>query len=208
MIHGSIEDALLGEVVGLNFDARELTVPSLIGSFNGSVEVPCGQFGSHVGFSLVDIDGRERHLYEQRLRGVAYCEHHALHRVKALHGYGLRKLDVKVDAAVCCPSVGAAESGEAGGCLLCEEAVIELVPSYALREIECELCLGTVLECVAMEAATFRSGKFHEHFGFVKAERVIARVHLLVVVREACRCLLAVLDGQESHVAETSDAGA
>ena len=59
-----------------------------------------------------------------------------------------------------------------------------------------------------METATLCGGKLHKHVRVGELHRVVARMHLLCLVLEACGSLLEVLHGQECNVAEAADAGA
>ena len=59
-----------------------------------------------------------------------------------------------------------------------------------------------------METATLCGSKLHKHVRVGELHRVVARMHLLCLVLEACGSLLEVLHGQERHVTEAANASA
>ena len=136
MVHGGVEHAFVCLVGGLHRHSCELSVPGFVCCLHSGVEVPAGEFGLHVVLGLVDADGRECHFHEQRLAGILGNNHRTRGGVEAFNAHGLRELHVEVYVTVLCPTVGAAESCEACAVLLCEQTVVELVPAYALREVE------------------------------------------------------------------------
>ena len=206
MIHGCVEDAASCVVVGLDLDARQLSVPLVVNLAYGSVEVPSRHLGVHIGLGFVGFDGRESHLHEQRLVRIVERKECAVHRVGTFNVYGARKVHGEIDAAVLGPTRRAAITNKSCGRLLRQHAVGRSVPADALCQVESQLSLGTLAERIAVHGATLRSGQFDEHVGVGKAQRVVAGMHALVVVSEESGALVGVAHGQQSDVAEASDA--
>ena len=206
MIHGCVEDAASCVVVGLDLDARQLSVPLVVNLVHGSVEVPSRHLGVHIGLGFVGFDGRECHLDEQRLVRIVERKECAVHRVGTFYVYGARKVHCKIDAAVLSPTRRAAIAYKSCGRFLRQHAVGRSVPADALGKVESQLSLGSLAERVAVHGATLRGGKLNEHVGVGESQRVVAGMHALVVVSEVCGTLVGVAHGQQGDVAEASDA--
>ena len=66
MIHGRVESAACGSIVGGDNNLAQFLIPCLVGLSHRAAEVPRGQFGSDVGSRIVFAHGRNSHFHQQR----------------------------------------------------------------------------------------------------------------------------------------------
>ena len=107
------------------------------------------------------------------------------------------------------PALRATHAGDAGRCLLVEEAVCHGVPADALLQVDShEVGLGTGSEGVTVDSDAAGGGKLHLNGRVGNVDSVISWTHGLLVVREGEDSLLSILHRQHSDVAEVADASA
>ena len=208
VVEGGVEDASLREVGGLDGDPGQRLVPRLVGEGHLVAEVPSGQLGLAVGLGVVDADGRQSDLHQERLRHIGGGDEPsaAVHR---LNSDGLRELGGEEHLLIVGPSLGETVAGERGGGDALHPVVGGLVPPDALCEIEQEHgAVGVGAEGVTVEAGALRGGELHPHVGLLELHGVVAGAHGLVGVVEEGTALLGAGHGQEGDVAEVADARA
>ena len=105
VVEGGVEDAALREVGGLDGDPAQRLVPRLVGEGHLVAEVPSGQLGLAVGLGVVDADGRQSDLHQERLRHIGGGDEPsaAVHR---LNSDGLRELGGEEHLLIVGPSLG------------------------------------------------------------------------------------------------------
>ena len=206
VIHGGVEDGAVVGVAGLNLDFAQLGVPSLVGSLGYSVEVPTGHLGLHVEHGVALVDGRETHLDQHGTGGVGELEHGD--GVIALHHLdGSGELGCEIHLLVLGPSCRLAIACYQCWAHLAHAAYFHRIPSDALQQVELHQRLLGIGECVAMHTHALCSGELYLDIGVVELQAIIAGADGLVAVGEDYRVLRSGRYGQQSDVAQVTDAG-
>ena len=98
---------------------------------------------------------------------------------------------------------------QGGRCNLIYVVILGCVPSYALLQVEHQLCLLCICpESIALESGTLGGCKLYPHVGLLQFYGVIARAHILVGMTEEDFFLVSICHRQECHVAQVADTGA
>ena len=136
VIHGCIENTLLGRSAPADVHLLQLLFPFTVGISHERRKVPVVHLSPQVGFGALHADCRQAHTQQKRRTVVVEREHaervtfllHLLHRTGELGG--------KKHFLVFRPARGIAETRYQGRTLDLHSALAHLVPAYALVQIE------------------------------------------------------------------------
>ena len=95
-----------------------------------------------------------------------------------------------------------------GRCNLVYVVLLGCVPSYALLQVEHQLCLLYICtEGVALESGTLGGSELYPYVRLLQFYGIIARAHILVGMTEEDFLLVGIGYRQECHVAQVTDTG-
>ena len=182
VVKSGVEHLFHLRIIGGDIDFSQFLVPCLACGPDGGVEVPSGQFRLEVGLGLIDADGRESHLDEERLIAL-YAEHGDRVGLLFFHFHIAGEFSGEEHMLALGPSLAVAVAGEHAWTLQLHGAVGHLVPTDALLQVdgeEASLAVGT--EGIAVESHAAGCGEFNEYIGIGKFDAVVARCDMLAEV--------------------------
>ena len=99
-----VEDGFVIEIGGFYLDFAKFFVPGSIGIVDNSVKIPVLDFGTQVGFGIVNAHGRDANTRQQWLHVLPYGEDTHAVALHFLELQRLRKFGKEINALVFCPA--------------------------------------------------------------------------------------------------------
>ena len=99
-----VEDGFVIEIGGFYLDFAKFFVPSSVGIVDNTVKIPVLDFGTQVGFRIVNAHGRDANARQQWFHVLSYGEDAHAVALHFLELQRLRKLGKEINALVFCPA--------------------------------------------------------------------------------------------------------
>ena len=198
MVESRIEDVPCRGVGSGYTHFAKLVFPSLHGIAANLSEIPCGHLGPQISHRIVGAHGRKPHSHQQRHAIISGTyEREGIGR-QWCHAHWFGKLGREIDDLIARPSHRPPHAHDGVVVGLAHHALPRGVPSYAHIKVEQQLLsVGKCSERIAVHATPLGGGEFYHHPHLVEIERVVARSHVLIAMREHHAALRRMTHGQE-----------